>query len=353
VDIDEDAIQTFMLNLGVEPMREDVNRIVNHTATWRKFTSYLDRKAGNPLVVVGGPPCQGFSSHRTTIAGCEAMNVLVPDFARVAIQLSADAVLIENVPELLTVRSWPFYEEAVELLRNQGYTVRTRVYNFASFGLPQERFRVLTIAMRKPFAMPMPFLPRKQYRTVRQVIGHLPDIIPGTAPEDDPDHLTARHRDSTVATIAAVPKDGGRRPLDIGPDSLRRLAERNGRTGYDDVYGRLWWDRPSITITGHSRNPASGRFSHPEQDRGISVREAALLQGFPPNFRFVGSFDSKFLQVGNAVSSSVAAYLADHILAQLTETGVPDSDMDGDVTKPVGTSFSRLIAGIKSGTLEL
>lgn len=353
VDLNEDATRTYAANLGHEPHRDDVHRIATDKNAWRQFTRNLNRKKKNPLVVVGGPPCQGFSSHRITINGCEPLNMLVPDFARTAARLSADAILMENVPELLTTRSWPFYEEAAAVLRSEGYIVRTRVYNFAGFGLPQERFRVVTLAMHKPFVMPLPFLDREAFRTVRQAIAHLPAVAPGVFTSDDPDHVTAQHRKSTVATIAAVPKNGGRRPLDQGPNCLRRLAERNGRTGYDDVYGRLYWDRPSVTITGHSRNPASGRFCHPEQDRGISVREAALLQGFPPNYRFAGSFDSRFLQVGNAVSPIVAAVLAAHVLTIL-EGDVPfPIDLEADITKPVGTSFSRLIPGIKSGSLQI
>lgn len=353
VDIDADAIDTFRLNLGIDPINADVHELVTDKAAWRRFGRKLDRKEGNELLVVGGPPCQGFSSHRIKIEGCEEMNSLVPDFVTAAVRLSADAILMENVPELVTVRSWPYYEQAAQYLRDHGYTVRTRVYNFAGFGLPQERFRVVTIAMRKPFAMPVPFIVRDDYRTVRNAIAHLPVVEPGVPYADDPDHITAKHRSSTVATIALVPKNGGRRPLDAGPDCLRRLAARNGRTGYDDVYGRLAWDRPSVTITGHCRNPASGRFSHPEQDRGLSVREAALLQGFPPNFRFVGGTESRFLQVGNAVSPIVAAFLAGHILGELRADRPESPDLEGDVTKPVGTSFSRLIPGIKNGSLGL
>ena len=80
--------------------------------------------------------------------------------------------------------------------------------------------------------------------------------------------------------------------------ALRRAAERNGRAVYEDVYGRLYWDKPAITITAYARNPASGRFIHPEQDRGLTVREAALLQGFPRCYWFAGSLDSKFRQIG-------------------------------------------------------
>lgn len=353
VDLNHDANETYRTNLRHVPLQGDVHAIVTRRSAWDRFRRSLDRRKNNRTVLVGGPPCQGFSSHRKTIDDCGDLNILVPDFARAAVRLDADAAILENVPELVTIRGWPYFAEATETFRKAGFVVRTRVYNLAGFGLPQERFRVLTLAMRRPFAMPSPFLTREAFRTVRQAIGSLPPIQPGMPFPDDPDHVTAHHRASTVATIAAVPRNGGRRPLEVGPQCLRDLALRNGRTGYDDVYGRLWWDRPAVTITGHSRNPASGRFAHPDQDRGLSVREAALLQGFPPAFRFQGSLVSRFLQLGNAVPPSVAAFLAGHILAELSATRKESPGLDEDLHDPVGTSFSRLIPGIKNGSLRL
>jgi DNA (cytosine-5)-methyltransferase 1 len=353
LDLDTDANETYWVNLGVEPHRSDAHQIAADTAAWNGFLSKLDLKEGNLTVVVGGPPCQGFSSHRKTIKDCEGLNVLLPDFARIAVRLDPAAVLMENVPELLTDRSWPFYSEAVGILKAAGYLVRTRIYNFACLGLPQERFRSVTLAMKKPFAMPAPLLQRDDFRTVRQTIGHLPRIGPGRANVEDRDHARPAHRPSTLATIQAIPKDGGRRPLHVGPECLRALAARNGRTGYDDVYGRLWWDRPAVTVTAYARNPASGRFLHPTQNRGLSVREAALLQGFPAHYQFFGSFDSRFIQVGNSVPPSVAAYFAAHILAELVTDRDEMPGLEGDIIRSVGTSFSRLIAGIKRGYIQV
>jgi len=354
IDIDSDAAETFRENLGFAPLLIDAHEVARKQSAWSAFRDSLSLAAGNGTVVIGGPPCQGFTSHKRDIGSCSDLNSLYVDFARTAIRLNPVAVVMENVPELVTTRSWPYYRKAVEILRRAGLVVRTRIYNLAAFGLPQERFRCVTIAMRRNFDMPEPILNRGQYRTVRNAIGKLPLIVPGVPALDDPDHVTAGHRDSTVRTIAMVPKDGGRRPAHVGPECLRRLAKLNGRSGFDDVYGRLWWDRPSVTITGSSRNPASGRFAHPQQNRGLSVREGALLQGFPRGFRFVGSLDSRFLQVGNAIPPTFAAFLAAHILAELRSppsSAIPDCSRD--VVAPVGSSFSRLIAGIKKGHISL
>lgn len=352
LDWDENAVETYRRNLGLSPIVADAHAVANKSAPWIDFERRLNLNRGNVTCVVGGPPCQGFSSHRRTIDDCDHLNRLFIDFAKIAVRLNPAVIVMENVPELVTVRSWPFYVQASKILKDAGYTVRTRVYNLAGFGLPQERFRCLTVAMRKQFAMPEPFLDRRHFRTVRAAIGMLPPVVPGKPHERDPEHWTAGHRPSTISTIAAVPKNGGRRPLELGPECLRRIASTYGRTGYDDVYGRLWWDRPSVTITGSARNPASGRFVHPEQDRGLSIREAARIQGFPITYRFTGSFDSRFTQIGNAIPPTVAAHLASHLLAELI-TPRRSAPPGSDIRAPLGTSFSRLIAGIKRGAIKI
>ena len=134
----------------------------------------------------------------------------------------------------------------------------------------------------------------------------------------------------------------------VGPECLRRAAERNGRAVYEDVYGRLNWDKPAITITAYARNPASGRFIHPEQDRGLTVREAALLQGFPRKYWFAGSLDDKFRQIGNAVPPTFSAYIASFILDALLSRKRTGQFSPG-IVRAVGPSFSRLIPALKAG----
>jgi DNA (cytosine-5)-methyltransferase 1 len=116
--------------------------------------------------------------------------------------------------------------------------------------------------------------------------------------------------------------------------------------GFRDVYGRLFWDRPAVAMTTKCRTPSAGRYGHPEQHRGLSVREAALLQGFPADYSFEGPFDDKFRQIGNAVSPPFAEAIARHLDAVWGGT-IVERDDAGDITAPIPKSFSSSIAGIK------
>ncbi|MCZ7685226.1 MAG: DNA cytosine methyltransferase [Sandaracinaceae bacterium] len=156
-------------------------------------------------------------------------------------------------------------------------------------------------------------------------------------------HITSRHRAATIDLLRLIPHDGGSRrslPDGVGPDCHRKVD------GFRDVYGRLWWDRPAVAITARCRTPSCGRFAHPSQDRGLSVREAALLQGFPANFDFAGPFDDKYKQIGNAVSPIFARSLAEHIARAWTGKATPTA-IAGDVNTPITKSISSALAGMK------
>lgn len=347
MDIDPVANSTYEANLGLTPLQVDVAKLAADPEFARKLIGERRRSKKSPLVMIGCAPCQGFSSHRNAAGENDIRNSLFVSFARVATAVMPDLVICENVPELLTDRHWPYVETAADVLSKAGYIVKVDVHDMAAFGVPQQRFRAVVIAMRKPFSLPSPLLDRPSYRTVRDAIGGLPKLDAGAHDRDDPMHFTVRHKASTVETIRQVPKNGGKLPEGVGPECLWRAAAKRGRAVYEDVYGRLWWDRPAITITAHARNPASGRYVHPDQDRGLSVREAALLQSFPKGFTFKGSLDACFRQIGNAVPPAFSASLAIHLLGELVLDRACDS-RDG-ITKPVGPSFSRLIPAIKAG----
>jgi DNA (cytosine-5)-methyltransferase 1 len=124
--------------------------------------------------------------------------------------------------------------------------------------------------------------------------------------------------------------------------------------GFRDVYGRLWWDRPSVAITARCRTPSCGRFTHPEQHRGLSVREAALLQSFPSNWNFEGPFDDKYKQIGNAVPPRFAQAIAETIDRFWLANICPDShEAENDINKPITRSISSSIAAWKRRTRDI
>lgn len=345
VDIDEISNDTYRENFGVEPDEISITDLANDNEKIDQFLEESGRREGHPLVLIGCAPCQGFSSHRNGEE--DDRNSLFIDFVDVARYIEPDAILMENVPEILSDGYWSYVSRAREKLKRVGYKVHIGVHNAARFGVPQERFRAVIIAMKKSFRPPIGHLARGEFKTVRDAIGDLPEVEAGEKVESHPLHYSANHQESTLEYMRAVEKDGGNRPPDVGPDSLKRASKKQGKPAYEDVYGRLWWDRPAITITGHARNPASGRFTHPELDRALTVREAALLQGFPSQFWFSGSLGQRFIQLGNAVPPPMAACIASSILGELIACGA--ESMDRGITQSVGTSFSRLIPSLKSG----
>jgi DNA (cytosine-5)-methyltransferase 1 len=348
VDIDPVANRSYAANHGVDPLCEDLGQLARSPKKLQEFLARTGFGEGDANVLIGCAPCQGFSSHRNDQGENDPRNSLFVDFARIAAKIQPDAVVVENVPEILTERYWPFVQRARQILEKAGYYVHVNVHNMAEFGVPQERFRALMLAMKKPFVVPEGFLSRPGFLTVRDAISELPPVGAGVRHPTDPMHFSAGHKQSTIDTIRAVPKNGGNRPEHVGPACLRRAKARNGKAIYEDVYGRLHWDKPAITITAYARNPASGRFVHPEQDRGLTVREAALLQGFPMGYDILGNLDERFRQIGNAVPPAFSAYLAMHVVGELLATPVPASDFDKGIVSPVGSSFSRMIPGLKS-----
>ena len=187
--------------------------------------------------------------------------------------------------------------------------------------------------------MPEARLKPSEFQTVRNAISDLPPVRAGEQASSDPMQKSATHRQSTIDVIKAIPKNGGSRPNGVGPKCVQEFK------GFADVYGRLAWDRPAITITHYARNPASGRFVHPEQDRGLTMREAARLQSFPDGFEFTGGFDDVFRQIGEAVPPMLSLSVAASTLAALN--GEMCSGVEKLVMEPVNDSFAGVIAGIK------
>ena len=336
IDIDNHAIDTYEHNYGYRPASINLG-----DEAVDKIKTSLDLNPENELILIGCAPCQGFSAHRKKDhRGADVRNTLVGRFAEIAVEMNPKLIIMENVPDLLAKKHWHHYQAFKDTVEAAGYHIAVKVLNMASYGTPQARFRTVLLASRDFIpTLPAPVFSVDQYRTVREAIGHLPPLSAGGKDLHDPMHITSKHRKETVDIIRQVPENGGNRPQGIGPKCLDKVA------GFYDVYGRLPWDKPAVTITARCRTPSCGRFTHPEQNRGLSVREAALLQGFPEDFYFEGPFDDKYKQIGNAVSPIFSTRLAGHVLTLLA--GENHGTADEAVQEPTFGSYSGMIAHAK------
>lgn len=317
VDINPISLSSYHSNYHVPTIEADIASMYGNIERIKNVFNIPSDK-NRPLVLIGCAPCQGFSAHRKVKQERpeDLRNTLIGVFADIAVELKPDFVVMENVPEILTGKYRSHYDEAKDVFQSNGYYVVQKVYNAAGFGVPQARIRAIIVASKyKDFELPEEILPEQNYVTVRNAIGDLPPVIAGQVCKSDVLHRCSAHRQSTIDVIRAVPHDGGSRPSGIGPKCLEKIK------GFYDVYGRLAWDKPSITITQYARNPASGRFSHPEQDRGLTIREAARLQGFPDGYVWEGSLGEIFKQIGEAVPPLLALALATQIALKLKEEG--------------------------------
>jgi DNA (cytosine-5)-methyltransferase 1 len=323
IDIDRDSCTTFQKNRVGHAIRADVRHL-----PLRVEEGFFD-------VVIGCPPCQGFTrmnrskgidgsksegsgKRKERSRSLEALNGLVETFAEIVASLLPGHVVFENVPGVL--RS-PHYQKLVEHLEKRGYKLVSRVLDAADYGVPQRRKRLILVASRTG----EPSLPKPEARrvTVREAIGDLPALRPGEAHPKIPNHRAMKHLRRVLARIRAVPKDGGSRsalPAELQLRCHMRTA------GYKDVYGRMRWDDVAPTLTSGCTNPSKGRFIHPEQDRAITPREAARLQTFPDWFVFYGGFTSVSRQIGNAVPVKLAKHIALTIMENMLRIYGPYRD---------------------------
>lgn len=341
VDIDKHAIDSYNTNYKCQPA--NINLAEENP---EDIVGALDLDPNNELILIGCAPCQGFSAHRKKDhRGPDSRNTLVGRFAEIAVKMHPKLIIMENVPDLLAKKHWNHYQAFKDTVEAAGYHIVVKILNMADYGTPQARFRTVLLAA-KDFIPTLPeavFKP-EQYRTVRDAIGNLPPLKAGEKDQNDPMHITSKHRKETIDILKKVPKDGGNRPRGVGPQCLDKVE------GFYDVYGRLAWDKTAVTITARCRTPSCGRFAHPEQDRGLSVREAALLQGFPSDFIFDGPFDDKYKQIGNAVSPIFSTRLAGHVLTMLAGQNL--GKCENTIDKPYFSSYSGMIAHTKNQNEE-
>lgn len=310
---------TYRRNIGVQPKNADLGEL--DPAEYRRELS-LEREELDVLIAC--PPCTGFSqkNSRNHIAD-DPRNGLVERTADFVAELLPEFLVMENVKELLQGKQRHHFAVLRERLENLGYSVCATVHELSDYGLPQRRERVLVLARRHGPVSDLPVAPVQRKRTVRDAIGHLPPVHAGEPHPLDPMHLCPGVTPSVMDRIRAIPRDGGSwadvmNNPDIPEEEKHRLlipSMFRARPGsFPDVYGRLKWDEPAVTITRECGHVGNGRYTHPEQDRLLTVREMALLQGFPKDYIFEGPLAARYNQVGDAVPPMIAEQLARHII---------------------------------------
>jgi len=290
VDIDPLAVETY----GANHRRVVVWSVDIRKLPAAKMMRRLKLRPGQLDLLAGCPPCQGFSTmttHNGRILRDDPRNELVLEFIRFVRALRPKAVMLENVPGLARDSR---IEHLVSLLSSIGYKCNFDVLDAADYGVPQRRRRFILLAGR---GGAIPFARQAFKRTsVRDAFRNL-----NKSRRNDPLHKVVERRSARIRKmIRRIPRDGGSR-MDLGPRSQLKCHRKCD--GFKDVYGRMAWNETAPTITGGCCNPSKGRFLHPILHRAITLREAALLQTFPPSYSFSlrrGKFAAAQL-IGNAL----------------------------------------------------
>lgn len=313
VEVDEFRCATYERNIGIRPIKDDMSAI-----TGEGILSSAGLKKGELDVLIGCPPCQAFSKLSDTrsidpFKDRRSKQVMV--FAEKVRDVKPKVVVFENVFGLLKGKGKKFFLKYLSFIRNLGYETVYGILDSADFGVPQKRLRLVAISaqqeeIRARLKLPsMSLSPKARTypKSVRHAIGDLPPLEAGESDQKDPLHVAKAHSPRVLRMIRKIPKDGGNR---FALPRRMWLPCHRGLDGADNVYGRMWWDKPAPTITTRCTTPSCGRFLHPEQDRGITLREAFRFQTVPDGFQVRGPQGKVAEMLGDAVPVNLAEALA-------------------------------------------
>ncbi|HXW46299.1 MAG TPA: DNA cytosine methyltransferase [Streptosporangiaceae bacterium] len=312
---------SYQASIGVRPVTADL--AVTDPAEVCRAMRLGDAR---PAVLTACPPCTGFSrAMATNHLRDDRRNGLVAAVGDYAALLRPDVIIVENARELVMGRFAGHLRALTRRLAALGYQVSAGVYFLDAFGLPQRRERAIVMAARQPLrvrnltALWHGWRVDRKATHVRRAIWDLPPVPAGQAHPGDPLHVSPAFRSAANRRrLAAVPHDGGSwSDLRTHPDASVLLTPamagrvaRGDLGSHPDIYGRLHWDRPAVTIKRECGHIGNGRYAHPEQDRLCTVREMAILQGFPRDYRLTGSVANMYRHVGDAVPPLLSYQLA-------------------------------------------
>jgi DNA (cytosine-5)-methyltransferase 1 len=315
IDNDQAAVDTHASNFTGRAVCDDIE-------LWLK-----NNKVPKADVVIGGPPCQGFSLLNKQRVGDDRRALWEP-FLDVVERSNARVFVMENVAELIASDEFAAIRRRA---RKMGFEIAAEVLNTADYGVPQTRRRTIALGWKTANAPTFPPTPTHanpgagkslpRWRTVRDTIFDLPakpvGIEVGTKPTLNL-HFGRSPTPTSLKRYAAVPPGGNRFDLQRNAPEITPQCWIKKTSGGTDLFGRLWWDRPSVTIRTEFFKPEKGRYLHPEAHRPITHREAARLMGFPDAFHFCGTKVEIARQIGNAVPPPFAGEIAKVVRAILT-----------------------------------
>ena len=318
VDIDEKALKTYKCNLKrTKVLKEDIKKV-----TGEKITELTGINRRDNFLLAGCPPCQGFSSLGKRDANDEK-NELVYEYIRIINELEPSFILMENVPGMSTGVGKEIFKNVVKELE-ENYHVEYATLNAADFGVPQIRKRLVLHGIRNDVydnlgldKEKQKILPKsthskekkKGYRkwvTVRKAIFDLPILGAGESYDDGiiKNHKARSLSETNIERLQEIRLHGGNR--EMISEELQHECHKKENVSYTDTYGIIDPDKPAPTITSGCTIISKGRYCHPTQNRGLSIREAARLQSFDDKFEFQGNMGEMSLQIGNAVPPKLA-----------------------------------------------
>ena len=308
IDIDPSCKETYEKNIKAKFLTADVSNL-DKKEVGKTFG--IHRRQRN-LVFVGCSPCQYYSNIKTDKTKSCSTRLLLEDFQEFVDYYRPGYVFIENVPGLDKNPNSPLGRFKL-FLKNSGYIWDEGILNAKYYGVPQNRRRYILIATRIKKSIKLPMPDKKNIKTVRDAIGDTNIFKPikaGYIDETPFRHSAAALKKINLKRIKSTPIDGGDRRSWKDNNELQ-LNCYNNHNGHYDVYGRMFWDKPSPTITTRFVSLSNGRYGHPEQDRAISLREGATLQSFPLYFVFHSKNQGEIAKmIGNAVPPKLAKAIA-------------------------------------------
>ncbi|GAB2625837.1 DNA cytosine methyltransferase [Emticicia sediminis] len=281
-------------------------------------------------VLVGCAPCQPFSTYAFKSPDHSEEDAkkskwgLLYEFARLIEETKPEIISMENVPGLAKFDKADVFKGFLQILDNNGYKVDYKIIDCPKYGIPQKRKRLVLLASRlgQINIISETHTSPKNYKKVKDVIGHLEPLKSGEISKNDPIHRAAKLSDTNIIRIQQSKQGGTWRDWD--ENLVLDCHKKATGKGYGSVYGRMSWEEPAPTMTTFCTGIGNGRFGHPEQDRAISLREAALIQTFPENYKFAENADKISMTklstfIGNAVPVDLGKVIAKSIKFHLQE----------------------------------